>query len=387
MVFRPGPLRARWPFEGTLALALWALSAPALAQDDAGPSAEADAAAVAPDVAAEPTAPSPTADSELRVAVLLLPTGDVDPATTDALTELLIAAVAGRGSPQIVGKEEIESQLGRDDAGMLECMESVTCLGIAGVELGVREIVSGTLGRRGGSWIFVLERIDVRSGDVSGRVFRVVEGELDRLIVALSDAVPELYVDAVRPGRIVLHARVGGATVALDGEVIGTTEEEAPFRRDLVAPGAHTLEVTSRRHEPWSRDVEIEEGATLVLDATLVPAEHHVEVPVLTWVLGSAALLSLGGGIALGLVSQEDARAGATMRQVDAFYEARIREAIAANVLYVGAGALALGALVPLIVALVEDAEAAEAPALTLVPSLGIGADGPTLGLSAGGLF
>ena len=123
-----------------------------------------------------------------------------------------------------------------------------------------------------------------------------------------------------------------------------------------------------------------------MLDAILLPAELHTEVPVLTWVFGTASLLSLGGGIALGVLSSDVDRDGATMREVFDFYDAREREAIAANVLYVAAGGFAVAALVPLIVALAEDTSD-PAPTLTLVPSFGLDPSGPSVGLLAGGAF
>jgi len=368
----------------SLLLALWlAASGAAHAQE-----VEVETAEVAPSVsegaATEATERSASHGADLRIGVLLLPTGDMDPATTDALTELLIAAVASRGSPQIVGKEEIQNHLGRDDAAMLECMASTTCLAIAGVELGVREIVSGTLGRRDGTWIFVLERIDVRTGDVSGRVFRVVEGELGSLIDALAGAVPELYVEAVRPGRIVLVTTADGA-VSLDGEPLGSTEADVPFRRELVAPGMHELTVRALGYELWVRTVEVPEGASVILDAVLTPAAHHFEVPALTWTFGAAALLALGGGVTLGVLSGASVEGTSTMREVFEFFDAREREAVSANVLFATAGAFTLAAIIPLILALVEE----PAPAsIAVLPRLELDAVGVSgLGLGVGGRF
>ncbi len=325
-----------------------------------------------------------TRGGDLRVGVLLLPTGDLDPSITDALTELLIAAVASHDAPQIIGKEEIQNHLGRDDASMLECMASTTCLAIAGVELGVREMVSGTLGRRDGAWIFVLERVDVRTGDVAGRVFRVVEGELASLIDALAGAVPELYVESVRPGRIVLVATAAGE-IALDGEPIGDAEAGVPFRRELVAPGVHQLAVRAPGYEPWEREVEVPEGATLFLDAVLTLAVHHFEVPVLTWTFGAAALLALGGGVTLGVLSGASVDGSATMREVFEFFDAREREAVSANVLFAVSGAFTLAALIPLIVALAEEPAA---PAFSLLPRLDLDEGGVRgVALELGGRF
>jgi PEGA domain len=323
---------------------------------------------ITPGAIADPSVPPET--DALRVAVLLLPTGDLDPATTDALTELLIAAIASRGATQIVGKEEIQALLGRDDASMLACMSSVTCLGVTGVELGVREIITGTLGRREGSWIFVIERIDVRSGDTAGRVFRVVEGELGALIDALSDAVPELYVETVRPGRIVLHTASVRGEIWLDGDLIGLSEAGLAYRRDLVPPGVHELAVTAPGYARWERTVEVEEGATLVLDAVLLPAERHLEVPPLTWVFGGASLATLGGAIALGVLSGAQPRGDATMRDTFEFFDAREREAIGANVLYAAAGAFLVAAVIPFVVRLIEGEPTRTLTIAPLLPSL-----------------
>lgn len=368
---------------GALVGLVWPRAASAQSEPSTEPAADTGAPAEEPAstalesvaVPAEPSSPA------LRVAVLLLPTGDVDPATTDALTELLIAAVAARGSPQILGKEELLALLGRDDASMLECMASPTCLGIAGVELGLTEIVSGTLGQRDGAWIFVLDRIDVRSGDTAARVFRVVEGGLDALIAALSDATDELYVETVRPGRIVLHAAVAGV-VELDGAELGETIPGTPFRHDLIPPGTHELVLRARGHAPWVRTIEVEEGASLVLDAVPAPVSSSFEVPALTWVLGGASLLALGGGIALGISSQATVTPDATMREVFEFFDAREREAIAADVLYGLAGAFAVGAIVPLAFALAGDDD----PALALLPRFTFG-PAPAAELTVRGQF
>jgi hypothetical protein len=290
--------------------------------------------------------------------------------------------VAARGSPQIVGKEELLALLGRDDASMLDCMSSPTCLGIAGVELGLTEIVSGTLGRRDGAWIFVLDRIDMRSSETSARVFRVVEGDLDALISALADATAELYVETVRPGRIVVHASVAG-TLTLDGDELGQTEPGTPFRRDLVPPGTHELILRAPGHAPWVRTVEVEEGASLVLDAVPVPVESTFEVPPLTWALGGAAVLALGGAIAIGASSQAGLPPDLTMREVFEFFDAREREAYTADILFGVGGALAIGAAVPLVFAAVGGEPAA---AVSLVPTFSPG-PAPRVGLTVGGSF
>ena len=117
-------------------------------------------------------APVEDSASRKRVAVLVLATGQVEAATADALTELAIGVVAQRGGIAIVGKEEFQALLGQSEEGSIECVSSSACLGRIGVELGVDELIAGTLGRREQVWIFNLNRIDIRSGVLAGRAFK-----------------------------------------------------------------------------------------------------------------------------------------------------------------------------------------------------------------------
>jgi hypothetical protein len=312
-----------------VALAVLAASAPASADEE------------------EASVPAPGPSPE-RVAVLLLPAGEaVDPAMADVLSELLIAAVVARGEPRrIVGREELQAQLGRDDGEMALCIESAACLGRIGVQLGVGEVIAGTIARRAEStgppvWAFHLSRVDVRTGERPGHVFREVPGALDQLLRALEESVPELYVRLVAPGRLVVRATVEGAEVELDGVLVGRAGG-APLRRETVAPGAHVLRVRAPGHRSFERTLEVEEGATLMIDAVLERAGSWVPSP-LVYAGGAMALASIVAGVALGVSSQGEPDASLTMREtLQGFYPAREAEALAANVLF---GVAAAGAL------------------------------------------
>ncbi|WP_053237947.1 PEGA domain-containing protein [Sandaracinus amylolyticus] len=336
-------------------LALLAIATTARAQDDVLlPSEEAGLDDEGPARLAPPIAP--------RVAVVLLPGGpDVDPAMTDALTELLIAGVAARGEGfQIVGKEELQAQLERDDAETARCIESAACLGRVGALLDVREIIAGTLALRADAsgapaWAFDLHRIDVRDGEQLGRVFREVSGDLDALLRALEESIPELYARRVQPGRLVVRATVQGAAVTLDGAAIGVFDG-APLRRETVEPGTHLLRVEAAGFRAFERSVEVEEGATLMIDAVLERAGSWTPSP-LVWVGGAIALASATAGIAFGVASQAEPSDDVSMRDVvEQFYPARDAEAIAANVLFGIAGAGAVAVAVGLAMSGIDDA-------------------------------
>jgi hypothetical protein len=327
-----------------------------------------EAATVEGDAVVPATEPSPAPSAEIEegdalagpqlepIAVLLLPSGDVDAATTDALGELLIAAVAERGGARIIGKEEFQAQLGQGDATTAECIESIPCLGRVGVALGVREVIAGTLGRRGDSWAFSLNRIDLRSGAVLGRVFREVEGDLAEVVRALPQSIEDLYVVAIQPGRLVVRASVVDAEVSLDGVVIGTTDE-GPVRRDLVEPGPHVVVVLAAGYTRYERTIDVEAGTTFALDAELhLAPTRGFDVPWETWVFGATAFGALAGAIAAGVSSQSSAPDGLTMREQDAYYASRWVEAIAADVLYGVAIAATAGAVIPAVLSATSGA-------------------------------
>ena len=316
---------------------LGAWPAPASAQTDGDPGS--DAAQAVPDAPA-PDPGTPRASD--RVAVLMLPVGEVSAAMADALTELLIAAVAARGDGiGIVGKEEFQSQLDQGDAGTVECIESASCLGRVGVQLGVVEIVAGTIAQQGSSWAFYLNRLDVRSGEVLGRVFREVSGDLPAVLEALEESFPELYARRIHPGRLVVRSTVAGATVELDGVSIGIFDG-TPVRRETVEPGHHVIRVRAAGHRELVREIDVEEAATVVLEAPLERAGEWTPSPLL-WAGGGLGVLALAGAIGFGVSSQAGPDPSLTMREtITGFYPAREAEAIAADVLF---GVAAAGAI------------------------------------------
>lgn len=313
----------------------------------------------------DPTPADPPA--RRRVAVLILAAGGgVDPSMADGLSELLVGALAARGGVTIVGKEEFQAQLGQGDEGTLECISSMTCLGRVGVQLDVVEVVAGTLAHRDERWVFNLNRVDVPRGEVVGRVFREVEGDLGAVADALNAAIPELYAPPPtpepevppappepEPGVLVLATGVDGAEVAVDGGLVGRTED-GRLRHELPA-GAVSLRVAARGYHVWTREVRVVAGRELRLSVDLDEAWEESIHP-LFWIGGGVSVASLAAGIALGVLSQQaldftDAqRASGDVLRADlvAYYDARAREAIGADVLFALAGAAAIASVVSL---------------------------------------
>jgi hypothetical protein len=353
----------RVPFSRALAALLWSLwvlvPAHALAQDIAAEPSEPVRGGVADEVP-----PRPTRD---RVGVVLLPRGEASPEMADSLTELLIAQIASRGAAQIVGKEEFQAALGRDDAGTLACIESDACLGRMGRELGVEELVAGTvhLERTAAGeerFRFELYRLDVESGTALGRVAREVDDGLSALLSALTSSVDELYVERVEPGAIVVSAAPASAVLTLDDETLATGQDGS-FRRDFLVPGPHHISARATGYEPFARDVEIEAGTTLMLSIDLAPRAQDLSISVPTMILAGVGAAILGTAVGVGAVSQAQPDRVLDMRQSQSFFAARELEANAANVLYAIGGASLVAALVSLVIDLTSGSDDVDASA------------------------
>ena len=313
-----------------------------------------------------PVAGTDVPSSIPRVAVVLLPRGAASSDMTDSLTELLISAIAGRGPTEIVGKEEFQAALGRDDAGTLACIESDACLGRMGRELRVRELVAGTLHRDAPTadqperFRFELYRLDVESGSARGRVAREVDGGLSALLSALTASVDELYVEHVEPGAVVVQTTPRDATLTLDDTVLEPGADGA-FRRGFLVPGMHRLVARAAGRQGIARDITIEPGTTLMLSLELAPSVESLDVTAPTIVAagtgaGVLVLASVFGTLSLDRPN-EMTQGTLDMRQTHAYFDARANEALAANVLFAVGGACLVVALVSLLVDLTAGGE------------------------------
>lgn len=280
--------------------------------------------------------------STRRVIVVVLATEGVDPETADALSELLIGEIAARGGVSIVGREELLARLGNDERHALECVSTATCLGRLGVELGVDEIVAGTVARRDARWTFNVDRVDIASGTLVGRVRRAVDGDAGALAEAVQRSVPSLYERVVRPATLIVEADVRGANIVVGGRIVGRWDGE-PIRVTDLPPGRHEVRVRVRGTPDWVRVVDVAEGATVQLQAAVRPPSARAPrtrgMSVLVWIGGATALVGVGTAFVFGMSSGARPDMGRTRAQNVEFAEARRRDALVANVSLGVAGA------------------------------------------------
>jgi hypothetical protein len=304
-----------------------------------------------------------------RGAVVILSAGDLPPETADGLTELVLGAVASQGSWVLVGKEEFQARLGRSEADTLECVTSAACLGRAGVELHLDEIIAGTVSQHEGLWSFNINRVDVSSGEVTARVFRRVPGGLGAVARAMGNAVPRLFDEASEESgsreqedahdpppasvSIALPPAVGAVEVSLDGAVVEASDAHV-IRLPEVEPGRHRLVVRAPGYAPWERGLRLSPGQVLELAAELQPESPDdvappARVSPMLWAGASVAVAAAGAGIGLGVASQRALGSMETRVEAQRSLDRRERQAKTANALFgvaaAGAVTAALGAL------------------------------------------
>ncbi|HEY6476565.1 MAG TPA: PEGA domain-containing protein [Polyangia bacterium] len=284
-------------------------------------------------------APVRRASAGEKIAVLVLGTSEKEAELADNLTEVLIAYVAQHGGFEIAGKEEFRARLGvENERRAQDCLDDISCLGRAGVSLGVRRIVAGSVGTRGKQFLFNLNLDNVEQGKVESRVFRLVEGGVEDLIHAVQEASGELFRPHVEPGKIQISSEPDGARVAIDNAYLGVT----PLISGTLLAGKHAVRVEANGHFPWASRVEVLPGQELQIKLTGENLPRRRDWPpsvAYGTAVAAGAALAVGGF--LGELSQLQPN-GSTRQQAGDDLEQKRHFATAANISFAAAAVLAV---------------------------------------------
>lgn len=282
------------------------------------------------------------ADAAEKIAVLVTATADKDADLADNLTEVIVAYAAQHGGFEIAGKEEFRARLGVESERRVQaCLDDISCLGRAGVSLGVRRIVAGSVGTRGKQVLFNLNLNNVQEGRVESRVFRLVEGGVDNLIKAVQDAASELFRPRVEPGKIQVASDPVGARVAIDNAYLGIT----PLISPTLLPGKHNVRVEATDRFPWTSRVEVRPGEELQIRLTVDNLPRRRRWPANTATAAtSLAVVAFASGSFLGILSQLQP-SGDSREAAMHDLEQKRNFARAANVAFVVSGVMAVVAI------------------------------------------
>jgi PEGA domain len=272
-----------------------------------------------------------------KIAVLVLGSSEKDAELADNLTEVLIAYVAQHGGFEIAGKEEFRARLGvENEQRAQQCLDDLSCLGRAGVSLGVRRIVAGSVGTRGKQFLFNLNLNNVEQGRVESRVFRLVEGGVEDLIRGVQEASGELFRPRVEPGKIQVASEPAGARVSIDNAYLGVT----PLLSGTLLAGAHAVRVEADGRFPWASRVEVRPGEELQirLSSDNLP-RRRAWPPYAAYGTAIAGVMALAAGGFLGELSQLNPT-GATRQAAADDLDQKKSFALAANISFASAAVL-----------------------------------------------
>ena len=277
-----------------------------------------------------------------KIAVLVLATAEKDADLADNLTEVIIAYAAQHGGFEMAGKEEFRARLGVESERRAQaCLDDISCLGRAGVSLGVRRIVAGSVGTRGKQVLFNLNLNNVQDGKVENRVFRLVEGGVENLIKAVQEASSELFRPRAEPGKISVASDPEGARVAIDNAYLGIT----PLISPTLVAGKHNVRVEATDRFPWTSRVDVRPGEELQIKLTPDNLPRRRRWPANTaYVSTGLAAIALAAGTFLGVISQLQP-SGDSRQAAMQDLEQKRDFARAANISFIVSGTMAAVAL------------------------------------------
>jgi len=277
-----------------------------------------------------------------KIAVLVLATADKDAELADNLTEVIVAYAAQHGGFEIAGKEEFRARLGVESERRTQaCLDDISCLGRAGVSLGVRRIVAGSVGTRGKQVLFNLNLNNIQDGKVESRVFRLVEGGVENLIKAVQEASSELFRPRAEPGKISVASEPAGARVAIDNAYLGIT----PLLSPTLVAGKHNVRVEATDCFPWTSRVDVRPGEELQIKLSPDNLPRRRRWPANTaYVSTGLAAVALAAGTFLGVISQLQPNGDSRQAAMQDLEQKR-SFARAANIAFIASGTMAAVAL------------------------------------------
>ena len=192
-----------------------------------------------------PTASPPVADATLGLAVLNLQTsGDVPADIAPALSGLMTAQLDKTGVFRVVSEDDVKQMVNFDQMKVaLSCDDQASCLSEVGAALGVPYMLTGSLARLGSNLSLSLTLVAIDSAQVEKRT-SAVYADVDALVAGLPTEVERVVATLLyrQGGNLSVQVSEEGATVAIDGAVVGT----APLPMQPVSSGPHRITVDAK---------------------------------------------------------------------------------------------------------------------------------------------
>ena len=200
----------------------------------------------------------------------------------------------------IISRDEIRTMLSFEaQKQALGCDEGASCLADLGGALGVRYIVSGSLGKVGEKYALQLVLSDIEKAKVDGRVNEQVDSQgklLDATTRASQQLVGRILSD--RQGTLIVTTEEVGAIVKIDGKNVGVT----PLPRQKIGWGPHTVEVEKKGFITAIEDFTINSKGVIEKRFSLIPSPDFLKayeadaqrMRIGAWIATAGAAIAVG---------------------------------------------------------------------------------------------
>lgn len=193
---------------------------------------------------------------KLPIAILTLDAKGITRQEADILTERLRTAFVRDGRYQVLERSQMESILTEQGFQQMGCTTN-ECLVQAGLILGVREMVGGSVGKIGERYAIDVRLFDVESSEIIKAVSRNVQGTVDKLLDVMPEISSELAVSSspviiqnglYRREKVLLTNRDLEAGIETVGEALNLAAEKVS--ESLESAGIATGNLLDRKYDP-----------------------------------------------------------------------------------------------------------------------------------------
>jgi hypothetical protein len=276
-----------------------------------------------------------------------------------------------------------------------KCGGKAACVAQELESLGIKRAVVGSLGRDEKNYLLKLWLIDIPTLTIVADVDRPILIAARRFQKDVEQAVPPLLRgEREARGTLSINANLADAQVTLNGDFVGT-----PPLQLTLKPGKYEVKIERKKYLPITRLLGVEANQDTradfklllipgqVPDDQIVPALTRkpddpkagstVSLSALTWLLGGAAIAGGATGTIFGFISRSQYNALTLGYDPDTMiYQGtraqaleQNRNATIANVAFIGAGALLVGAIIS---GIVDVSTASVTVAPTAAPGGGV---------------
>ncbi len=230
-----------------------------------------------------------------NIAVLTLKNSEgISPGDAALITDRLNVELFRTNRVNLLERDQIKDILKEQGFQVSGACKDEACLVEMGQILGVKEIITGSVGRLGTLIIINLRAINVGTGQIVKVVSQDIPGKLEDVIYFLPNIARKLVglepipmekaeAKKIQPpsekeeqpkelkptkntGMLVVKTIPEGADVILNGKKVGAT----PFTDNTIMPEKYTIEIAHPRYETYSESFELAAGNTKIVARNLV---------------------------------------------------------------------------------------------------------------------